>query len=430
METPIADISSKDSITQNDPVDVVMSSSSQQIEAVPRPVKLSGFDFWRNSLKQAKYVIAPMVDQSELSWRLLCRRYGAQLCYTPMIHAVLFNREPKYRKENFSTCPEDRPLIAQFCANDPDILLQSAKRIEEFCDAIDINIGCPQNIAKRGRYGAYLQDEWDLLTRMVTTLHQNLSIPVTCKIRIFPDVNKTIQYAQMLERAGCQLLTVHGRTREQRGVNTGMADWDQIKAVKAHVKIPVFANGNVICFDDAEKCLEYTGVEGVMSAEPNLYLPSIFDSTKGHYPVWKMVEEYMEICEQYPTSVTSIRGHLFKLYIRCLPLFVDLREQLGKAKNYQDLKLVTTLLNDRIRQIAAESQVMTDEVPFWICQVYLRPHNPPNSSKKEENKQDDSVAKKRTFEQTMENPEEASSPILQGTESDEILSCEKRSKES
>jgi tRNA-dihydrouridine synthase 1 len=122
------------------------------------PPKAKGFEFYEKALGKAKFVVAPMVDASELAWRVLARRYGAQLCFTPMWHSGVFIRDERYRIEALQTCPEDRPLIVQFCANNPDTF----KKAVEFtlkmidCDAIDLNIGCPQIIAKRGHFGKML----------------------------------------------------------------------------------------------------------------------------------------------------------------------------------------------------------------------------------------------------------------------------------
>lgn len=116
-----------------------------------------------DSIGRPKYICAPMVDQSELAFRMLCRQHGTQLCYTPMLHSRLTVEDKNYLSANFSTCKEDRPLIIQFCGNEPDTLLQACKKVEDKCDAVDINFGCPQGIAKRGNYGSFLLEKPQLV---------------------------------------------------------------------------------------------------------------------------------------------------------------------------------------------------------------------------------------------------------------------------
>ncbi|TIC17182.1 hypothetical protein E3Q13_02663 [Wallemia mellicola] len=286
----------------------------------------------------------------------------------------------------------DRPLIVQFAANDPKLLLESAKDLQGKCDAVDLNLGCPQHIARRGRYGSWLQDEWDLIHSLINTLHENLQdIPVTAKFRVFDDVNRTVEYAKLLESAGAQILTVHGRTREMKGHNTGLADWEKIKAVKDAVNVPVFANGNILYQEDIEKCLRATGCDGVMSAEGNLYNPAIFSEKASHPYVVKLAKEYLDIVDSLKTetSVSAQKAHLFKIFKPCLSKWTDLRDRLGKGQP-KDWRGIVEEFETRIKSDAEfknEDELSDvkdlDEqgyrtVPYFYAQPYLRPTNVDN----------------------------------------------------
>ncbi|KAJ7632373.1 Dus-domain-containing protein [Roridomyces roridus] len=401
------------------------------------PAKPAGYEFYRQ-LGSPKHIVAPMVDQSELPFRRLCRRYGAQLVYTPMIHSKLFaDPNLKYRNQFFDIPSgeegdpaTDRPLIVQFCGNDPDYLLTSAKIVEKHCDGVDINLGCPQDIARRGRYGSFLQDDWETIFKLINTLHKNLAVPVTAKFRVFPSIEKTVEYAKMLERAGAQILTCHGRVREQRGHNTGLASYAHIRAVKQNVSVPVFANGNILFQEDIETCLRETGCDAVMSAEGVLYNPALFhgldpshstfpadDEEKAllarHPPVISLAQEYLSIVKNLrtPTSASAIKGHLFKLLRPALLHHHDLRERLGRVKvdqqqqkkdrangnvtqfwasgleAYEDVvnELAGRLVQDAELELSREPQRrVTDLVgvqegtglkllPWWLAQPYWHP---------------------------------------------------------
>jgi len=145
-------------------------------------------------------------------------------------------------------------------------------------DAVDLNLGCPQGIARKGHYGAFLQEDQELIYSLINKLHTELEIPVTAKIRILETREKTLEYARNVLKAGASILTVHGRTREMKGHKTGLADWSVIRFLREQLpkETVLFANGNILRKEDITRCLEETGADGVMSAEGNLYDPAIF----------------------------------------------------------------------------------------------------------------------------------------------------------
>ena len=219
-------------------------------------MRLTGWDWWR-SIGSPKYVCAPMVDQSELPFRLLCRELGTTLAYTPMMHARLFTEVPEYRRLHFDPEPTlDRPLVGQLAGHDPEVVLAAARLIEPQVDAVDLNFGCPQGIARKGRYGAFLLDEPDTMVALVSTLARELSVPVTAKLRLLPSRPASFELLKRLEDAGASVLALHGRTREQNKQYCGAADWEAIAEAVRVVSVPVIANGGIGTFADVEACLE------------------------------------------------------------------------------------------------------------------------------------------------------------------------------
>ena len=253
-----------------------------------------------------------------------------------MLHSRLFKETAKFRDDHFqptrsslvsqenpSDAPWkdgnpllDRPLFVQFCANKPDDLLEAAQYVAPYCDAVDLNLGCPQGIARAGHYGAFLQEDWDTIHKMISTLHNELSVPVTAKMRILDTKEKTLEYAKMILSAGANILTVHGRRREQKGHITGLADWSVIRYLRDNLpqETVLFANGNILNCADLEACLVATGADGVMSAEGNLADPTIFANPpkeynpreywyaphgQGGYRMDAVFRRYLDIIHQY-----------------------------------------------------------------------------------------------------------------------------------
>eukprot|EP00668_Euglena_longa_P046152 GGOE01061836.1.p1 GENE.GGOE01061836.1~~GGOE01061836.1.p1 ORF type:complete len:463 (+),score=104.14 GGOE01061836.1:44-1390(+) len=361
--------------------------------AVPRsPGRCSehpdGFTFFR-SIGSPKFCVAPMVNQSELAFRMLCRRHGATLAYTPMILAQRCASEPRYREMVFQTCPEDRPLIVQFAGHDAASLVQAALQVQDACDAVDLNLGCPQDIAFQGRYGAALMDSWEELHALVRALASSLRVPVCCKIRVYTDAERTVAYARMLRSAGCSLLGVHGRTVDQKG--SGVASWETIRRVVEAVDIPVLANGNIRHWADVGDCLRVTGAAGVMSAEalltnPALFTPAAAPTTQGarmpglsppggleetkyletqDLPAlggssstepFRWAEEYLTWAARHPPcSNRIIRRHLFHFLTSYLHRNTDLYDVLYGS---EDLAEMTRVVRDLQRRAVEGVEVL------------------------------------------------------------------------
>ena len=384
-----------------------------------RDRSLRGRAFYE-SLGSPRMIVAPMVEGSEYCWRELSRQHGADLCYSPMLHARLFAEADAKGRDRFwssmRTRTEDK-LIVQFCANDPDVLLTAARHVAPYCDAVDVNFGCPQGIARKGRYGAFLQEDWDTVGALVSTLARELPIPVTAKIRILDSRERTLAYAKHVLASGATWLAVHCRTREQKGQMTGLGDWSVLRYLRDNLppETVLLANGNVLYHEDIDACLKATGFDGMLVAEANLHNPAIFTppppSLEGiaaldaQYPRQDhMLSRYIDILQDRDdrTSASAVKGHIFKILKPFLARHPDMRSVVGctslrpgigggmpglRALEEEVSKRIEAYLKDHPEDTAAAAgasgvgRFERDEkgyrnIPWYRCQPYFRPLPP------------------------------------------------------
>lgn len=232
--------------------------------------------------KEYVKVCAPMVRYSKVQFRNIVRKYGCDLCFSPMIVANSFVQSSKARDIEFTSFDgvlSDRPLIVQFASSCVKDFVDAAEFVAQHCDGIDLNCGCPQKWALKSGFGCGLLSQPEIIHDCVKQLRNRLPEhkTVSVKIRLYDDVRKTVELAQSLEAAGVSLLTVHARTPDQRSEPINM---DALIDVRKSVSIPVIANGDVKSLVDADYLHNATNCQGIMAARGILQNPGLFAGHK------------------------------------------------------------------------------------------------------------------------------------------------------
>ena len=292
--------------------------------------------------------LAPMEDVTDLPFRVICKRLGADLVYTEFTASEALIRDIPKALKKITVCDEERPVAIQLFGGKESSLAEAAKVAEQFKpDFIDINCGCwVKNHVARNE-GAGLLRDLPLFEKIVRSTVKATKLPVTVKTRLGWDHSSIVilDVAKMLEQAGVQALTLHCRTRAQ--AHNGFADWDWLAKIKQIVKIPVLGNGDVTTPEDAEAMLE-TGCDGVMIGRGAIANPWIFRQIKhflktGEHLPEPAVEERIRMCLEHLkmsvahelpyNGVIPFRKY-YAGYLRGLPNVAVVRSELMKIQDY------------------------------------------------------------------------------------------------
>jgi len=227
-----------------------------------------------------RYFVAPMAGVTDRPFRQLCKRLGAGYAVSEMVTSRpdLWDSLKTSRRANHEG--EPGPIAVQIAGTEPQMMVQAARyNIERGAQIIDINMGCPaKKVCNKWAGSALMQDE-TLALQIVSATVQACApygVPVTLKMRTgwCQSEKNAVQLARAAQDAGVQMVTVHGRTREQG--YKGCAEYDTIAAVKAALSIPVVANGDIDSPEKARAVLAATGADALMIGRAAQGRPWIF----------------------------------------------------------------------------------------------------------------------------------------------------------
>ena len=290
------------------------------------------------------FILAPLAGYTDLAFRLLCREYGASLCYSEMIscHGLVFRQQKTL--DMLQSDPAERPVAMQLFGSDPEIMGEAAAIIAEYpVDIIDINMGCPvRKVIKKGA-GAALMKNPKLAANIIRKVSENANQPVTVKIRSGWDHHTIVaeEFSKMAEDAGAQAIALHARTWTDGF--SGAVDWGVIEKVKKAVSIPVIGNGDIRSYQDGLEMLSKTGCDGVMIGRACLGNPWIFQPDRQDPSLSFRVtalSRHLELIARYNAvdkilaKTTNHAGKYFKGH----PQAAAIRKRIYETRSFEELR--------------------------------------------------------------------------------------------
>lgn len=249
-------------------------------------------------------MLAPMAGITDFVLRQLIRRYSKNcLLTTEMISSeALMQRQGgeilEYKENEY-------PLAFQISGHKPLMIAKAAKMLEKRATIIDINMGCPVNKVVKGGDGSALMRTPELAADIVKAVKDTVDLPVTVKFRLgyTAETKNFEEFALLMQDAGADAMTVHCRTRSQ--MYAGKADWKEISRLKDFIKVPVFANGDVIDVESARRCLEESNADGVAVARGVLGNPELLSQIEQYFLTGEKSEPL-----PFKAKIQMMREHL------------------------------------------------------------------------------------------------------------------------
>ncbi len=305
--------------------------------------------------------LAPMEDVTDEAFRLLCKRYGADMVYTEFVSSDALIRDINSTVRKLNIHEQERPVAIQIYGNEVEPMVEAAKRVKDARpDILDINFGCPvKKVARKGCGAGMLQNIPKLL-EITKAVVDAVNIPVTVKTRLGWDESSKciVELAEALQDCGIAALTVHGRTRAQ--MYTGDADWTLIGKIKENPRmhIPIIGNGDITTPERAKECFERYGVDAVMIGRASFGQPWIFRNVKYFLENGEHAEPFTfaqcmnvlreQVCDSVEwqgerPGILHVRRHLAATpLLKGLPDFRPLRIEMLRAEKLDSLLDVLT----------------------------------------------------------------------------------------
>ncbi len=263
----------------------------------------------------SRVVIAPMAGISNNAFKKLIRKMSPGLITTEMVSdkAILHGNEKTLKMIEIDE--EEHPVALQLFGNEIESMIKAAKFLDEKskCDIIDINMGCPAPKIVKNESGSKILLDPQKVYDIAYAVKSNVKKPVTVKMRLGWDENNinVIENVRMLEKAGIDAITIHGRTTKQ--MYSGEANWDLIKLAKDSVNIPVIGNGDIDSPEKAKEYMDKYGVDGIMIGRAALGNPWIIRRTAHYFKTGQLIdeptiEEKLKMCKEHLENLVELKG--------------------------------------------------------------------------------------------------------------------------